>query len=130
MNQPTPTPASGTRRSVKQKYDIMKLYRAVDEYVRSVGGNIIVAGGVQIAHVMNHRACQKYQVCIEVMGRLPSFCPTTDKPSESIGLSSPAASRLSPKKWPVDSVKTKGEAVDKKWAGLSPKNTKKAGRKL
>lgn len=51
---------------------IERLYRAVGNYVKSAGGVVIVAGGIQIVQYPGE-GTMRFSVAVKCTGRLPKF---------------------------------------------------------
>ena len=77
-NKKAQAPAPHTRKPRKSKQlisgrdPVSQLYRAVDRYVKSKGGSIVVIGGIQIQQWPGD-ASNNFVVAVKCMGRLPKF---------------------------------------------------------
>jgi len=54
------------------KRDVMRLYKAVSNYVEKAGGRVVVAGGIQIQTWPTDKEYQ-FTVAIKCTGRKPTF---------------------------------------------------------
>ena len=60
----------------KRKDEYVKLYEAVGRYVKSKGGNVVVAGGIQIQKWPSDGPYQFTPVAIKCTGKPPQFKET------------------------------------------------------
>jgi hypothetical protein len=78
-------PTRPTKRTVKRdvlagRAPDLQLYRAVRRYVQSLGGSIVVIGGIEVQEwPEDSEHC--YRVAVRVLGRKPTLKPAPTRPT-------------------------------------------------